>query len=172
MLKLKPDDLFISRLVEETYEFVPDEETSKSPTDLYKYFQTHEEVSTGLDPRDNLLFSYFNAHDICFSPLKLESHIRCYRAEIGETTFEFPTNWGTFRTLADLKGNSCLYLSKDKDTEVLGELFSEVIGYPAEVAFILHDDRLYISFIREGNAQDLSWICRYLGLEDDYLMAA
>jgi hypothetical protein len=162
----KPKDWFIGKLVEETYLFVPDEEISKSPDDLFDYFTSHEQQDkNAANARDGMLFSYLSEHGLVFSDLKKYQSSGMFRAVIKENVFDFPCNWGPFRELESMSANAMKYVDRRSDEAILAEVISAELGYEAELVILTHEHRPYVAFIREGNEEDVEWIEKYLGLE-------
>jgi len=171
-MKSKPsDDLFIGKLLEETYQHVPKEESSKSPSDLFDYFKNHTSQAK-ISSRDYLLQSYFQSHGLVLAPLSYRNTSQCYRMKLDNLIFDFPSNWGIFKNLKYLNTRDFIIVSRKEDSTSLAAVLSEVVAYPADVVVITDSGEKFLALTRESSEEDREWLSNFFGLTDSDLKKA
>ncbi len=90
MTLTKRNDSFISALVEETYQSLPESEVGRSPTDLFEYFKRKGQEDA---PVSNELIS--SSGLTCLPLLSIDKG-NCYRLILKELVLDFPSNWSIF----------------------------------------------------------------------------
>ena len=106
------DDLFIHKLLEETYDSIPQEEQSLGHSDLKNYFESKNENES--------------------SEISVKKYKDFYRIEIDGNEIDFPNNWGIF---SDLENYSDYAITSDNDTDLLLELLSNNTERPYALIF-------------------------------------
>lgn len=163
----KNDDWLIGKLLEETYQSLPEGELSKSPDDLLQYFDAHQNKSAP-DSRDHLLTGYLKGQGIVFSSLSFNRRSGCFRAAIGDTCLDIPSNWGVFSSIeVDRAENQLIQIKKAEDSLGLCEVLSSLIPYDSDMVILTHHGRNYLVLTREGEERDVSWLLKYLGLSEN-----
>jgi hypothetical protein len=171
-MKSKPnDDWFIGKLLEETYQHVPNEESSKSPSDLFDYFKNHSSQPK-ISSRDYLLQSYFQSHGLVLAPLVYRNTSQCYRMQFDNLVFDFPSNWGIFKNLKSLASRDFVIVSKKEDSTSLASVLSEVVAYPADIVVITHSGEKFLALTRESSEEDRDWLTNFFGITETNLKKA
>ncbi len=95
MTSLK-EDVFIQKLLEETYEFLPENETAKDPSDLLSYFNVCNANQASLISLEKLKSTLSAGYMHSYFELGYNSSLKCFRLKMGETVLDIPRNWGVF----------------------------------------------------------------------------
>lgn len=165
-MKNKPnEDWFIGKLLEETYQCVPNEETSRSASDLLNYFINHKSHPKK-SSRDYVLRNYFQSHGLILAPLHYRSKTQCYRMSINGLVFDFPSNWGVFKSLGSLESTDYVLVSKKDDNTSLATVLSDVVSYPADIVVLVDSGEKFLALTRESSEEDRDWLSNFFGLLD------
>ena len=164
MAALPKDDLFIHKLLEETYQFLPEDETAKSPAELFKYFQNHDNIDR-YDSRDSILFSYLNKNGVPFAPLEYLKDSGCFRLNLQKTVYDIPSNWSIFAELKQISGNELIIINEASDKDHLRKVFSQSLSKDVDLLILINQGRLYFSLISAESEEIVCWVSKYLGLK-------
>lgn len=114
----RSDDGFISMLLQETYQSVPEEEISKTNSDLQEYF-TQCEMNSKVPEGDILLLNFLEKNCNGIYKIYYNKMISCFRLKFQSNLLDFPKTWGEFRVLNE---------SLEKKENLLCELTNEESG--------------------------------------------
>lgn len=156
MVDHKKEDILISKLLEETYSFVPKNDVSLSAKDLYKYFTTQAE---SLQKEYSChLVEYVSQLSCEMVTLDWQEETKCYRFTLNGEVIDIPSNWGPFENYQS-EGSSVLYLKKSNDEHLFNEVMSSMVGRKVETIFFTDTrSQMHLSFIEVGVDADLDKI--------------
>jgi hypothetical protein len=118
MVRRTTDDLFINKLIEETYSFSPDQDISKNPEDLSDYF---EELSAQSNIQVHKEKIEEKIAGIIACPLLYSSETKLYRLNIKSNIIDIPSNWSKFSELrrSTLVGENSYFTFGNSNTEFI-----------------------------------------------------
>ena len=152
----KKEDRLITKLLEETYSFVPKSDIARSANDLYRYFVSQAD---SLQKEYNChLLEYISGLSAQTVNISWQNATKCYRFELNGQVIDVPSNWGPFENF-DVDSSQVLYLKNEEDWYLFNEVMSGVIGRNVESIFFLDSNQdFHLSFIEVGVDADLDKI--------------
>lgn len=157
-MEQKKDDRLIHKLLDETYSFIPETDSAKTPSDLYRYFcdQTQREQRPGTPLAD-----FLKELSFCFAPVSWQAQTRCYRFEAFGYCFDLPSNWGPFDQF-NIDTQGYLHLQHKFDEHSFRDVFSNFVGKEVDIVFLItEDERMFVSFIEAGKEENLADILTF-----------
>ncbi len=158
------EESFIGMLLNETCEA----ETSKdhianNVVDLRTYFEKKVNEVEFID-----LKAYLTSKEIKFAQMNLIPEIGTYRAVINEEIFDFPKNWSIFAELERVS-----YYSNMTNEDHLNEIFSSLVGYTYQLAFVNEEKHIEMIFVPEADAvRCREWLMNYANKKEEIQSAA
>lgn len=140
-MKIKnKEDLFINKLIEETYSFLPGHESCKDSSDLLLYFNSREKTANEKD-----LDNFFMSENIKYLHFKLDNKTSCYSASNGPGgKLDIPSNWSVFN-----KPASNIEISSGNDEDHILKVLNPFSLNGHEIFIIPEGANLYVAFIFE-----------------------
>jgi hypothetical protein len=156
MAENKKDDILITKLLEETYSFVPQSDIARSATDLYRYFVSQADH---LQKEYNChLREYVSGVSTQTVGIRWMKSTKCYRFELCDNVIDVPSNWGPFMNF-NIDVTPVMYLKNNDDEFLFNEIMSGLIGRSVESIFFVDSQKsLHLSFIEVGVDADLDKI--------------
>ncbi|MBT3584966.1 MAG: hypothetical protein HN509_08670 [Halobacteriovoraceae bacterium] len=136
------EDLFINKLLEETYSFMPENDACKDSKDLLLYFNNKANNSVGEETvTDDLQMA--TEVNLEFIP-----DLFCFRLSHQSKDIDFPSNWSLFEELRNsLESGKRFFCRVDRDDnrDQLHDILSEVVSYPCHAIFYVNEGKAGIS---------------------------
>lgn len=156
---LKEEHL-IHNLLNETYGCIPESESAKSSSDLYRYFckRSHEFVTEKAGtPFENFLKEL----SLSFSQVHWREQTHCYRFHAFGYWFDLPSNWGPFDDF-NIESQGYLHIHPEVDDFLMLKVFSYLAGKDVEAVFLVQENsEMYLSFIELGKEKNLNDILKF-----------
>jgi len=135
----RKNDLFIEMLVDETYQFLPNEDTCLDSISLSRYFANKEEEHA---PASN--------SDKCFH-VSYRKELGCYRVMFGLQILDFPSNWSIFQGLKNKMATGGEYrISLGTDASEEAQLLNSILMKASQLTgfFVLvgHEGQVQLEF--------------------------
>lgn len=152
------DDNFIEVLLNETCDLEENAEMFKKEEfsnvhSLRNYFERKVNEVEYLN-----LHQFLSANKIQFVSLKYESEIKMYRMSLKGTDYDFPVNWSFFQHIQNE-----MYWEHREDQELLNEVFSELIGYQYQLAFVNENNKCDMIFVPTAELKKCNdWLREYV----------
>jgi len=164
----KRDDIFITRMLEETYRFVPERESGKLSTDLLTYYNHQDNLShadSGLDAT-----SVFNELDLEFVKWEFCESNSCFRFKYNETLLDIPVNWAfCHKIFVAWQSSREIFFSINSQSEDahFWEVFNLLTPYNSDLVFWVCDQKIYLVLIPEDKQAVLPLLQKKLGLQEE-----
>jgi hypothetical protein len=157
---LKKEDLFINKILEETFLFIPENETTQNSNDLLTYFNK-QSIKGDISNTKQFFEGQLKKSKVNFIPFNFLSDINCFRISIAGSIVDFPNNWSIFEELHEgyKKGeNASIFVSIENDIENLLEIFRPFSSYDCNLVFLNFKGSLYLVFLPENDQKLFNWI--------------
>lgn len=155
-----PEDIFINKLMEETYKFVPESETCKNSNELLDYFNSKDKKN-----EDDDLLRFFKDNSIDHYKCRYIEKIFCFRLELGELILDIPKNWIFFETMYSLfssERGDIFRVCHDQDSGGFFKVVSSFSKYKSDIVFVVNSDKkIHMVFLPENDIQKLNWLKNY-----------
>ena len=158
------EDVFINKMIEETYEFLPE------------HFNSKQNIISRNDACE--VENYFIRNEIQFCRIRFIHKIKCYRMVIKEQTIDLPANWSIFERMRKIhEANSSTYfrINSTEHSDHLFNIVSSLVGNHAELFLITHFGKCWMTLNFKKNIEIIKWLQEYI-LQDekinDYVQAA
>lgn len=160
MKALKKEDLFINKILEETFMFMPENEAAHDPGDLRSYFNK-QSIKGDVSNTKRFFEGQLNKSKVNFIPFNFLQEINCFRISIAGSIVDFPSNWSIFQDLFEgykKNENISIFVSIENDVESLLEIFRPFSSYDCNLVFLNFKGSLYLVFLPENDQKLSNWI--------------
>ncbi|MCK6595499.1 MAG: hypothetical protein L6Q33_09890 [Bacteriovoracaceae bacterium] len=161
------DDNFIDVLLNETCALEDEKKVEQvevtNVVNLRDYFERKVNEVEYLN-----LHHYLTDNEIQFVTLALMPETNCYRMTLADQTFDFPKNWSVFEQLEKVT-----YFQNEEDQDYLNDVFSELVGYSYQLAFINENNKSEMIFVPAADIHKChEWFLAYTKKKDESKIAA
>lgn len=152
------DDNFIEVLLNETCDLEDNTEPKKmeepsNVVNLRDYFERKVNEVEYLN-----LHQFLQANNVQFVELHYHSEIKMYRMSYNGQDYDFPENWSFFQFI-----KKEMYWEHHTDPDFLNEVFSEMIGYSYQLAFVNEDNQCDMIFVPTAELKKCNdWLREYV----------
>jgi len=149
-------DNFISRLVDETYNYLGSEELPAE----FSRFEQGQSIKR-YPANDNHLFRFLNTQHCEFTHIEHNQQTACFRLKVAGQTLDVPSNWSFFSNLYrfSVSKESTFYEIEDAEfREVLQTLHPE----QGNCAFFVVSGRAYYIACGQNYSFVKAWLLKYL----------
>lgn len=152
------DDNFIGVLLNETCELEDSKENKKyevpsNVVNLRDYFERKVNEVEYLN-----LHQFLKENRVQFVELKYVAETKMYRMSLNGDIFDFPENWSFFQFI-----KREMYWEHHSDPELLNEVFSDLIGYHYQLAFVNENDMCDMIFVPTADFKKCNeWLREYV----------
>lgn len=152
------DDNFIEVLLNETCDLEEETETKKTEefsnvVNLRDYFERKVNEVEYLN-----LHQFLSENKIQFVELNYQSETKMYRMSLNGEVYDFPENWSLFQYV-----EKEMYWEHHTDPEFLNELFSEMVGYHYQLAFVNENNQCDMIFVPTAELKKCNdWLREYV----------
>lgn len=162
------DDIFITRMLEETYRFMPERESGKLSTDLLAYYIKQDGlnmIETKFDAGqtfENMGLDYLN-WEFC-------EKNSCFRFKYNETLIDIPANWSFFNKLfvAWQTGREEFFMLSSKGEYAhFWEVFNLLTPYNSDLIFWVSDQKIFLVLMPDEKKALLPELQKKLGLTNE-----
>lgn len=161
------DDNFIDVLLNETCAM--EEEQMVAPVEVTNVVNLRDYFERKVNEVEYLnLHHYLSANEIQFVTLSLLPETNCYRMTLAGQIFDFPKNWSVFESIEKVS-----YFQNEDDQDYLNDVFSEMVGYNYQLAFMNENNKSEMIFVPAGDIQKChEWFVGYLKKKEESKIAA
>ena len=170
-MRIHDEDIFISKMLEETYQTIRDGETSKSAQDLWQYFsQRGNQIS-----QKSKIEQFCQQNIMTCYQVEYVDALACFRLHFPKP-IDIPRNWSFFKQFyIGLKNGllQLLYVSSDNDFDGLLEVLGPVLGI-ADLNLVLVGSSEYTAIIPIPYARKdfVVQLKNFLGIEETPILKA
>lgn len=88
------------------------------------------------------LHLFLSENNVRYATLKYQAETKMYRMNLNNQDYDFPENWSFFQYI-----EKEMYWEHHTDNDFLNELFSEMVGYDYQLAFVNEDKQCDMIFV-------------------------
>ncbi len=156
------NDDFISRLVEETYNYLGSEELPAE----FSRFEEKERIQR-YPADDNHLFRFLNTQACDFTHILHRQESGCFRMKLAGQLIDIPSNWSFFNKLYKYTVSKESVLYEIEDEEFLS-VFAPLLQDKQRFSFLVVSGRAYFIGCHEENYSFVkAWLFKYLEGESE-----
>lgn len=165
------DQTFINMLLQETYEFVPEEELVQTNSDLEEYFHACENNLKN-NNKDIVLLNFLekNCHEIY--DIGFNYKTSCFSVRFDKEVLDFPKTWGEFeylsKSILEDKNLFCEFEEEYSDLRGILSTLENNMVKPRHFFIVKNsNDYCLVSVDGADLAYFKSWIFKYLRVEEN-----
>jgi hypothetical protein len=177
-MKNSSDDTFITKLMEETYQFIPDNDSCKNSVDLWNYFSKQNELT--LEERKSQVSSFdlfCQKRKLTYCETQYISSLSCFRIKYQDRILDVPRNWSFFKQLyVGIKNglDQLIHIDQSNDYDLFLQVFPQMTGLPQDIELIAicSARKLYMIFDRLEDKILLQDLKNFFQLEETPVLKA